>query len=133
MTELTEKWKKGKLEQGWYYVRYKNNIIDIDFAQSYCVGRFANIDVMKVFFEDDYDIEEVLAPVPSYQELQRLESDSLAKNEGVEIVAELKEENARLKGLLKECKEFISERLDRLHGGKKYGLLSMINEVLNEL
>ena len=45
-------------------------------------------------------------PVPTYEELQRL------------------------KGVLKECKEFISERLDRLHGGKKYGILSMINEVL---
>ena len=42
------------------------------------------------------------APVPSYEELQRLESDSLAKKEGVEIVAELTEENARLKRLNKD-------------------------------
>ena len=58
-------------------------------------------------FNDDNDIEKVLAPVPSYNYVQSLEADRLAKNEGEEIVAKPKEENAKLKELLKECKDII--------------------------
>lgn len=43
-----------------------------------------------------------LAPVPSYKELLALQSDSLAKNEGSEIVAELK---AKVKQLKKDYKD----------------------------
>lgn len=110
MTELTEKWKKGKLEQGWYYVRYKNNIIDIDFAQSYCVGKFANMDVMKVFFEDDCDVEEVLAPVPTYDEYKAMQAE-LAEHRHYCCCAEnevMRLKLAEMEELLRECEAHLS-------------------------
>ena len=100
MSDL-EKQKAGERKEGYYYIKANRTI------------SFVEIDYYHIFGETEYwngndneDVLEVLAPVPTYAELQRL------------------------KGVLKECKEFISERLDRLHGGKKYGILSMINEVL---
>lgn len=55
---------------------------------------------------------------PSYEELQRLESDSLAKKEGEEIVDELEKENANLKELLKECREMSFKIRLALSSGK---------------
>lgn len=108
MTKLTEKWKAGELEEGWYYIKYEDNHVGIAFA---CEG-LGRDEYPFVGFEFEDDIEEVLAPVPSYDELQSLEADRLAKNEGEEIVAELKEENARLK----ERDEVFSVLIDNLHG-----------------
>ena len=89
MTDLTGKWKAGELEEGYYYIKCEDNYIGIAFACEY-VGRY-------VGFEFEDDIEEVLAPVPSYDELLKLESDSLAKKEGEEIIAELENELEKLK------------------------------------
>lgn len=91
MSDLTEQLKAGEL----YYVKKKNGEIVIRQAHLYSCLRTENATPFVDF--DDNDIEKVLAPVPSYDELQSLEADRLAKNEGEEIVAELKEENARLK------------------------------------
>ena len=63
MTNLTEQWKKGELESGWYYVNF------------YSVGA-----VMQEYLPEHngfgYDeknlIQEVLAPVPSYEEWQNM-------------------------------------------------------------
>lgn len=83
------------------------------------------------------DTSEVLAPVPTYKELQSLEADRLAKNEGAEIVAELKQENARLKGLLKECLPIVSAEVMtwQIRGGEESHqrgkeLLTKIEEAL---
>lgn len=88
MTDLTEKWKVGELpccndKNEWlsYYVRHKDGVI---YADSYWRGQWG--------ISDRNYIDEVLAQVPSYEELQAL-----------------KEENARIKELLKEVKEFIEE------------------------
>lgn len=75
MTDLTEKWKAGELGHGAYYVRIEGGVL-IDF--------FDATKLKFVRFKESA-IDEVLAPVPSYEELR-----------------ELKEENARLKELLKE-------------------------------
>lgn len=147
--ELTEKWKAGELKEGYYYIKYEDNYIGIAFACEW-IGRY---EYPCVGFEFEEDIEEILAPVPSYEELQRLESDSLAKKEGEEIVAELNyknkellkrnkeqrkkihiltesqmklentigelgKQNARLKELLKECKEHLCHHYCQITVGK---------------
>lgn len=80
MTDLTKDWKDGKLPAGWYYIKIAD-IVFIDFFEG------------KVWKnkKDEY-IDEVLAPVPSYEEWQ----------------AKL-EENAQLKELLKEVKDYLPE------------------------
>lgn len=103
---LTEKWKKGELPEGDYYLDIGSDTI-ID----YWVCNHWN------WTEYDSRIKAVLCEVPTYDEYQQLLSDQLAKNEGVEINAELEnrmnlerelckrvlEENAQLK---KWCEEF---------------------------
>ena len=87
MTNLTERWKTGKLRQGAYYIK----IVDVVFVD------FFNAKTLKFTrFKEKY-VDEVLAPVPSYDELLKLESDSLAKKEGEEIIAELEKELDKLK------------------------------------
>lgn len=107
MTDLTEQWKKGELPSGWYYVQlqegvYADNVksIIMDYYTEFCD-----------FMKHPYLIEEVLAPVPSYDEWQ----------------AKL-EENAQLKELLKECKMPLKV-YNELFGNKEE-LLTKIDEVL---
>ena len=76
---LTEQWKKGELEEGWYYIELNEPFDKIHKDISYySLGSF-DIEV------DSNYIIEVLAPVPSYEEWQ-------AKDK----------ENQQLKELLKE-------------------------------
>ncbi|MBO7714378.1 MAG: hypothetical protein J6S85_12455 [Methanobrevibacter sp.] len=97
---LTELWKKGELpsrddDHLWlaYYIKHKDGYIHAD---SLWRGQWGTA--------DRNSIEEILAPVPTYQEYLALESDSLAKNEGEEIIAELEAENEKLKTEYeKEC------------------------------
>lgn len=97
MSDLTDKWKNKELK--WhksYYCKNKKGEIAIatlmgdDVLYSTELGGTLNFGYWQVLAECDYE------------ELQRLESDRLAKNEGVEIVAELKEENSRQKELIKK-------------------------------
>lgn len=129
MTELTDKLNAGRL----YYVKKKNGKIVIRQAHLYsCL--ITEKDTPYVDF-DDNDIEKVLAPVPSYNEVKILEADRLAKNEGEEIVSELKQENARLKELLKEFKEFIEEENPKdytIMSERMDELLTKINEVQDD-
>lgn len=90
MTNLTDKWKKGELKEGLYWVKHDGIINILD-----------NLEIALT------NVDEVLAEVPSYDEYQKLLSDQLAKNEGVEINAELEAENTKLKELLKECQDEI--------------------------
>lgn len=58
MTDLTDKWNKGELPEGDYYIERRNGYIPYD-----------NIDSKGVWRNSiDEDIIEVLAPVPSYEE-----------------------------------------------------------------
>lgn len=62
MTDLTEQWKKGELPEGDYYIKRING----DFL-------YDNIDTSGVWRNIiDEDILEVLAPVPSFQEWQKM-------------------------------------------------------------
>ena len=76
--ELTEQWRNGTLKDGFYYVKEDEDIRISPCSRHYLLGVLKDC--------------EVLAPVPTYEEYLKLESDSLAKQEGVELVAEL--ENA---------------------------------------
>ena len=59
---LTEKWDKGELPEGDYYIKRRNG----DFL-------YDNIDTSGVWRNSiDEDILEVLAPVPSYEEYKKL-------------------------------------------------------------
>lgn len=90
MSDLTEKWKSGELEDGFYYTQTgKEQIIAIDMYD-----KESNIWLLNS--DKDMPPFEVLAKVPSYEELQAL-----------------RQENARLKELLKECKAKTSELLKK--------------------
>lgn len=93
MTDLTEQYQKGELpDDRLYYYRFKGEP-DVQITTQY--GLYCE--------EADNKKEiEVIDFVPIYSEYLALQSDSLAKKEGEEIIAELEAENAKLKELLKE-------------------------------
>ena len=104
--ELTEKWNKGKIPEDYYYIRFRSGNIQIRFIDSNGV------------VEDIADcyVCEIVAPVPNYEEYQALLSDQLAKNEGVEINAELEDKISKAIALIKDGR-FI-EALQLLEGDK---------------
>lgn len=113
---LTEQWKKGELPNGMYYIEFKDGDIVKDV---YAFGSWGNI--------NEHFLKQVLAPVPSYQEYLALQSDSLAKNEAVEINAELEAQNEQLKSEYeKEC-----HRADELEDS--YWKAEKDNQKLKEL
>ena len=115
MTNLTEQLATESLpEYTEFYVRKKDGSTD---TQTWLNRRHSSA----VEWWNTFNITEVLAKVPSYEEYQKLLSDQLAKNEGAEINAELEErlkktqeleldlrrENRKFKELLKDCKPFV--------------------------
>ena len=149
--ELTEDWKEGKLERGWYYVKSGDEVYP-DYFNGYFIQT-----------GDKYGTE-VLAPVPSYdhfieltekiktlssenerllnlqavknKEIEELESDSLAKKEGEEIVAELTNENNDLRSLPKECDGCVrclrAYGVADCNGNNLNDLITKIEEVLKQ-
>lgn len=102
---LTEKWDKGELPEGDYYIKRRNG----DFL-------YDNIDTSGVWRNSiDEDIEEVLAPVPSYNEWQQL------------------------KELLRECREELIPLWDELlfdydyKTGNSSARLLRIDDLLNRI
>lgn len=93
MTNLTEQWKKGKLPEGKYWVKYEHWTDTVEMLD-YCVGMFLDIDVPI----DNDRIEQILAPVPSYEEWKDLKSKLQLKETAYDFdTARLAEENAQLK------------------------------------
>jgi hypothetical protein len=89
MTDLTEQWKKGKLPYAEYYIKlaggeYTNDVWDVGGWQS--------------FNKKGDVVVEVLAPVPSYDELQNMNK---AVNECMSANIKLVEQNDKLKELLR--------------------------------
>lgn len=146
MNDLTEKLKAGELEEGWYYVKLKNEKTLIT-----CYWQDENID--DEFFSDcNYnDVSEVLAPVPEYDQWDRclkLEASLNRKNRKWgklvkaigrinELSVERKKKVSELKKLLKECLPIISAEImtwqirgDEESHKKGKELLTKINEVL---
>lgn len=64
MTDLTEQWLKGELPDGWYYVKV---ITEFEYPDdiAFYTGEYFEL-------YSDEDIEQVLTPLPSYEEYQQL-------------------------------------------------------------
>ena len=124
MNDLTELWKKGELEQKYYYVQYKS------------LGKSWTEIELKGFLDDLVNCRDVdgrvsiLAPVPSYEEYQKLLSDQLAKIEGEEINAELEAENTKLKELLESALSWLPDS-SKLRGGR-YAQLQNLKRKISE-
>ena len=84
---LTEQWKKGELEEGWYYVKNVDGVIGM-LHHSKISGW--------------YNVHQVLAPVPSYEEWK---STGKFAMEAMNVA----EERQRLKELLKECRDILED------------------------
>ena len=75
--ELTEKWKNGELDCGWYYIKiYWGAGYDTIFDYNTANGEFADFGKKSV--------KEVLAPVPSYDEHNELKQDNKYLKSGIE-------------------------------------------------
>ena len=102
MTDLTEQWKKGKLESGFYYV-YLKYLRMFDIATSSTL--------FGILERGNENCLEILAPVPSYEQWQ----EYVKANDSIFSVVkmlnkdnyQLEKENKQLKELLKECKRYI--------------------------
>ena len=92
---LTEQWRDGTIEYGLYYVRiaYRN---DITIAHT---------------IEEDLNVEEVLAPVPSYEELREKE---VIYNTTSRCNETLLWENESLKNKVEKLKEQLEDKVERL-------------------
>lgn len=123
MTNLTDKWKKGELPEGFYFV-YDGAEVTIDYYLC---------DYWERHF--DSDVQQVLSEVPSYNEYQKLLSDQLAKNEGVEINAELEAENTKLKELVKELRKALQKETPalRVENAKLKTQIFLLKGLLKEI
>lgn len=116
MTDLTEQWKKGELSSGWYWCKCYNEEIKKLYYDGDCF-ELEDPETKNYYFFSLKDIEMigVLAPVPSYEEWQ----------------AKL-EENAKLKEILKECREPLEVLAEKRNACDwcPEDLLTKIDEVL---
>lgn len=69
MTDLTEQWKKGELPSGWYWVELKEGTF-VDGKKSIILDYL--FEFTNDFERHPYLVEQVLAPVPSYEEWQAI-------------------------------------------------------------
>lgn len=106
MQDLTEKWKNGTLKTGSYYIR----IITGNEKSDYFEGK-------KFCFWSDYEVEEVLAPVPSYKEffedkkfMKGLGRDySELMNQKVELLKKIEELTTKCSQLEQENAELVQK------------------------
>lgn len=108
MNDLTEQWKKGELKQGWYYVKVIPDFEYSDDIAFYTGGYFE-------LYSDD-DIEQVLSPMPSYDEWK------------IKL-----EENTKLKELLKECRKWVGVERNFAVPNEKVILQQLLTEIDEEL
>lgn len=118
---LTDDWKDGKLLSGWYYVRFN----------CYPKPKRTYYSKKNNEFSHDGKVEEILAPVPSYEEMQRLKhfdgKNVCLENEALKIKVE------RLIYLLKECKtHLVNSKSALLNFAETERLLTSVNAVIDE-
>lgn len=119
---LTELWKKGKLENGEYFILTNSIIEKMEYIKEH--NGFG--------FDEIGWVNEVLAPVPSYEEWQKLKEFAdysiHNRNELTRQINYLFKENKKFKELLKRCRDFINYEVpDHCIDDV---LLDKINEVL---
>jgi hypothetical protein len=110
MTDLTEQWKKGELPEGHYYIKTRSE---------------TNIDELVQWYKDHgipseksfayFNVQQVLAPVPSYEEWK----------------AKL-EENTKLKELLEDCVEYVKKDYGDYLTYTQSAIYEEINQALGE-
>ena len=76
---LTEQWREGTLPEDCYYILDKNGHIRKDRTCFY-----SHTDEQCFCFTSNKDIEEVLAPVPSYDDCNELKQDNKYLKSGIE-------------------------------------------------
>ena len=91
---LTEKWKNGELQGGWYFVEFENGSILPVFYCGFNRG---------FEFNWDWKISKVLSRC-SYEEFDNVIKCYLSAHEKAD---RLEKENQKLKELLKECKPYV--------------------------
>jgi len=129
MTDLTEQWKKGELPEGHYYIKTRSETNIDEYIQWY---KDHGIPSEKSFAY--FNVQQVLAPVPSYEEYLESESHCVVMRELYDIEKEkneklkerndslnnrdinlcriangIRDENFALKELLKEVKDYLPE------------------------
>ena len=75
---LTKKWKDGELPVGSYYIKLVGDVERVDFFGG-----------LKWERTKDFGIEEVLAPVPSFDEFQRLQDENKKLKEQIDDANEV--------------------------------------------
>jgi hypothetical protein len=95
MNDLTEQWGKGELPCGWYYIKIAD-IVFIDFFEG------------KVWKnkKDEY-IDEVLAPVPSYDEWKEYQELDEDNKRNTQLAIQFSIEADILKELLKQSRIYV--------------------------
>ena len=96
---LTEQWKKGELSEGYYYFRMPDGTTDV--ASEYRL--------MKYILTRDADKISLLAPVPSYEEYNRLKEVERKKGKLVNVNYKIKQENQHLKEENQQLRKFLEE------------------------
>lgn len=93
--------EKGELPSGYYYVKNEfGNIFPSDYSEDYdCISDT----VIKDFFTEVSEIKQVLAPVPSYDEIVKMEEEKRWYSENLHAATDKINE---LKELLKEWVQF---------------------------
>ena len=123
---LTDQWRNGTLKRGSYYIR----IITGNEKSDYFEGK-------KFCFWSDYEVEEVLAPVPSYTDLCELKQElEICKDDKADLYAklcnalmQLENKNNQFVELTKKVGELSSE-----NGRLKYNndVIATVNDELTE-
>lgn len=126
MTDLAEQWKKGELPEGHYYIKTRSETNIDEYIQWY---KDHGIPSEKSFAY--FNVQQVLAPVPSYDEYKDLKSKLQLKETAYDFdTARLEAENAQLKELLEECRLAIFDYPPYDLASDKIRLTIKIDEVL---
>ena len=122
MTNLTDKWKKGELPSGRYWVKYRS-------------GRIDEWDLLGgKTIETKPEIVEILVEVPSYEEWQELkEFANYSIHNRDELTRQINfwmQENTKLKELLKDSHDIIYETAFKL---RKVSEIDKCNEIRKKI
>lgn len=123
--ELTEEWKEGKLKQGWYFTSTAKGEV--------CPN---------LWFDDEWNdfmgmVEEVLAPC-DYDEYKAMQEQLNKEGTWYTEISykKIKKENNQLRDLLRECKPYLSYKINQnKHVGftpTAANLLTRINAAIGE-
>lgn len=108
---LTEQWKDGELPVGSYYINLVGNVERVDFFRGLGWER-----------TKDFGIEEVLAPVPSYEQFIGLMDDSKELDKAYDKInlleKKLKIATKALKEYMTFCRHPAEEALKKMEGVK---------------